>query len=290
MSSSLAALDSAAASYVEQHNLEEHLSAAVDLAIQQKSSEPLSVIADYLSKLAKAKADPTIRTHSDGPGSGRMNGPLSVELHVKARSQDNPMYPPRVPVSDESCRWSEAWADYAPPTWTHDAVLKNARDMGPPSQGWADPPELAALRSELQSRTTFASGNGVPQPMGTALLWDEKVGAPLNPVGRTGLAGRGLLGKWGANHAADPIVTRFHPQTGQLQVVAIQRKDTGQWAIPGGMVDPGENVSVTVKREFTEEAGAIADEAERQEFLDMTEELFSNGKQVLRNAPPERTS
>ena len=49
MSSSLAALDSAAASYVEQHNLEEHLSAAVDLAIQQKSSEPLSVIADYLS-------------------------------------------------------------------------------------------------------------------------------------------------------------------------------------------------------------------------------------------------
>ena len=67
-------------------------------------------------------------------------------------------------------------------------VLKNARDMGPPSQGWADPPELAALRSELQSRTTFASGNGVPQPMGTALLWDEKVGAPLNPVGRTGLA------------------------------------------------------------------------------------------------------
>ena len=199
------------------------------------------------------------------------------------------MYPPRVPVSDESCRWFEAWADYAPPTWTHDAVLKNARDMGPPSQGWADPPELAALRSEPQSRTTFASGNGVPQPMGTALLWDEKVGAPLNPVGRTGLAGRGLLGKWGANHAADPIVTRFHPQTGQLQVVAIQRKDTGQWAIPGGMVDPGENVSVTVKREFTEEAGAIADEAERQEFLDMTEELFSNGKQVLRNALPERT-
>ena len=29
-----------------------------------------------------------------------------------------------------------------------------------------------------------------------------------NPVGRTGLKGRGTLGKWGPNHAADPIVTR----------------------------------------------------------------------------------
>lgn len=29
-----------------------------------------------------------------------------------------------------------------------------------------------------------------------------------NPRGRTGLSGRGLLGRWGPNHAADPIVTR----------------------------------------------------------------------------------
>lgn len=29
-----------------------------------------------------------------------------------------------------------------------------------------------------------------------------------NPVGRTGLKGRGTLGKWGPNHAADPVVTR----------------------------------------------------------------------------------
>ena len=29
-----------------------------------------------------------------------------------------------------------------------------------------------------------------------------------NPVGRTGMVGRGLLRRWGPNHAADPIVTR----------------------------------------------------------------------------------
>jgi len=29
-----------------------------------------------------------------------------------------------------------------------------------------------------------------------------------NPVGRTGIQGRGWLGRWGPNHAADSIVTR----------------------------------------------------------------------------------
>lgn len=37
-------------------------------------------------------------------------------------------------------------------------------------------------------------------------------------------------------------------------MVAIERLDTKEWAIPGGMVDPGEKVSETVKREFMEEA------------------------------------
>ena len=75
---------------------------------------------------------------------------------------------------------------------------------------------------------------------------------PLNVRGRTGLKGRGVLGKWGPNHAADPIVTRWKrdsggevvkdPESGKpiLQFVSIQRRDTKEWAIPGGMVDPGE--------------------------------------------------
>lgn len=38
-----------------------------------------------------------------------------------------------------------------------------------------------------------------------------------------------------------------------LQMIAIQRQDNGMWAIPGGMVDPGEKISSTLKREFIEE-------------------------------------
>ena len=69
---------------------------------------------------------------------------------------------------------------------------------------------------------------------------------PLNIRGRTGLSGRGILGRYGPNHAADPIVTRWkrteggniikddHSEKPILQFVSIQRRDTGEWAIPGG--------------------------------------------------------
>ena len=36
------------------------------------------------------------------------------------------------------------------------------------------------------------------------------------------------------------------PENGQLQMVAIKRRDTGVWAIPGGMVDAGEQVCAAV--------------------------------------------
>ena len=67
-----------------------------------------------------------------------------------------------------------------------------------------------------------------------------------NPIGRTGLRGRGLLGKWGPNHAADFILTRWlrNEMNGQqimnedsqkpiLQFLAIERLRGNEWAIPG---------------------------------------------------------
>jgi ADP-ribose pyrophosphatase len=55
-----------------------------------------------------------------------------------------------------------------------------------------------------------------------------------------------VLGRWGPNHAADPIVTRWKrdnaagqivrdAETGRgiLEFVSIERKDNGGWAIPG---------------------------------------------------------
>ncbi|CAG0923375.1 unnamed protein product [Notodromas monacha] len=96
-------------------------------------------------------------------------------------------------------------------------------------------------------------------------------------MGRTGLGGRGRLGRWGPNHAADPIVTRWaRGQDGEkilepnselpiLEFVAVLRADSDQWAIPGGMVRADEIVSVTLKRRFTEEALDAANMNDKEE-------------------------
>ena len=183
---------------------------------------------------------------------------LQLEGHVKALSQDNPQYPQRQLVLKDRVPWGVTFSNYSPEAWTHPDVLANNRELST-GHKWADPPEVA--QAGLEHRITFA-GNGQPK----ALICDAN-GMPCNPVGRTGLCGRGLLGKWGANHAADPIVTWYHQDSGKLQMVAVQRKDTGQWAIPGGMVDDGENVSATMRREFAEEAGNLADGEERAKFV-----------------------
>ena len=150
--------------------------------------------------------------------------------HAQARSVNNALYrSKRVPVDDEHVAWDVAWPDYAPSDFTAPVVLENARDLSTGNQ-WADPADGLALREELEGRRTFENGGRVP-------FGDN--GLPRNPRGRTGMLGRGLLGQWGPNHAADPIVTRTEPLSGQLQVLAIKRKDTGQWALPGGMVRPG---------------------------------------------------
>lgn len=54
-----------------------------------------------------------------------------------------------------------------------------------------------------------------------------------------------------------------HPITGTSiipvlpdgQIVLVRRRDNGKWALPGGMVDWGEDIPTTVKRELAEETG-----------------------------------
>eukprot|EP00966_Prymnesium_polylepis_P050500 1169017-Prymnesium_polylepis.1 len=196
--------------------------------------------------------------------------------HHNARGS-HPAYPERAKVDDRFVPWDVDFPDgYTPTEFEHPALAKNCKE--PPTGGrWADPVDVETLgppehlHEEVRTRLTVEG----------PLEFDYASHAPLNPRGRTGMWGRGLLGAWGANHAADPIVTRWDPKDRtKLQMVAIERKDTGEWAIPGGMVDPGESVSATVRREFEEEAGAFDEPAIQAEFRAMCDELFSNGEVV----------
>ena len=131
--------------------------------------------------------------------------------HSQARSENNPLYRgKRTPVTDDQVLWSVTWEEYEPASFNAQVVLDNGRGLPPPSMGWADPPDpKESFSPDLERRLTFENGG--------VLVFDSK-GYPLNPRGRTGLGGRGLLGAWGPNHAADPIVTRREPLTGTIQV------------------------------------------------------------------------
>ena len=65
-----------------------------------------------------------------------------------------------------------------------------------------------------------------------------------------------------------------------LEFVAIQRKDTKEWAIPGGMVDGGEHVSATLKREFGEEALNSLEDEQKDETKKLIEDFFKTGTKV----------
>jgi len=84
---------------------------------------------------------------------------------------------------------------------------------------------------------------------------DFPVGYPVNPRHCTGVIGRGGLGKWGPNFAADAMLFRRNPKDMALEVLLIKRADSGDWALPGGMVDSHEyaNPIQTAARELIEE-------------------------------------
>jgi len=170
-----------------------------------------------------------------------LQDPLEQKLHTKARAERPKEYPERFPVPDDKVSWETDYPEYQPPYYVDPKIL----DKTKAKQGRWDPEDINRVShpyTSYEGQVRFDSN-----------------GRPLNPRGRTGIAGRGNRWLWGPNHAADPIITRFDPHTGVLEMLAIERTDSGEWAIPGGHVEPGEGVSETLKREFKEEAGIELD-------------------------------
>ncbi|MCI4384899.1 hypothetical protein PGIGA_G00044020 [Pangasianodon gigas] len=206
---------------------------------------------------------------------------MSSAPHIKARCT---VYPgsdkQRFPVPDDKVSWATLWPEYSPVNYTAPSVLNKP--------AWADPdigsfsPRFNSLDGSVDRRSHEGD-------------YSIQDGRPLNPRGRTGLNGQGLLGRWGPNHAADPIVTRWKQDSAGkrvshavskrpvLQFVSIKRKDCGEWAIPGGMVDPGELVSQTLQREFSEEAlnSFQACPEERKKIYERISKLFSSPGELV---------
>ncbi|CAH0398310.1 unnamed protein product [Chilo suppressalis] len=187
----------------------------------------------------------------------------------------------RFPVPGDKVKWSTEYKQYQPVEYTSPSIT------GKP---WADPDigssDFEPKWNEIDGNIDRTSYHGPYQ------IVNER---PQNPFGRTGITGRGVLGRWGPNHAADPVVTRWKPLNGDineknssnkqiLQFVAIRRGDTGEWALPGGMVDPGEKVTTTAVREFQEEAmnSLVMSQDEKNTWTDKLKNFFSQGEIVYK--------
>lgn len=73
------------------------------------------------------------------------------------------------------------------------------------------------------------------------------------------------------------VVLRDDVEPGQQQLLLTRRSDSGRWALPAGIVEPGEQPAVTLVRELWEET-RVHVEAERLVWLVTDPELtYPNG-------------
>lgn len=97
-------------------------------------------------------------------------------------------------MPEDKCEWTTKWEEYEPAEYTAEKVL-----VQPVWADREDPTLLIKKWNIIDGKIDRRSH------VGTICIVN---GRPINPAGRTGISGRGQLGKWGPNHAADPVVTR----------------------------------------------------------------------------------
>ncbi|XP_075363846.1 transient receptor potential cation channel subfamily M member 2 isoform X4 [Mycteria americana] len=172
--------------------------------------------------------------------------------HVLAR---NLLYPgshtPRFPVPDEKVPWEVDFPLYNPPAYSADHKDMAVQDPFSPSL-------------ECLLKINYNTMDGLINRQSFHGLYTVQDGLPLNPMGRTGLQGRGRLHCFGPNHALHPIVTRWRRNLDgsiirkslkkMLEVLVAQYPLSDVWALPGGSLEPGETLPLKLKwilrREF----------------------------------------
>lgn len=156
---------------------------------------------------------------------------VADDFHLKIRAERSPSYPPRQRISIDEAPWMLDCESYDPPYYVAPEVLENDRDTKP--GGWADPEKIDVEGQEWNAGSSKYKADD---------------GRPLNPRGRSGIAGRGLLGRWGANVAVAAVVVRTHRDSGFIEILLGGREDRLDLSLPKGFVLPDESPEKAVLR------------------------------------------
>ncbi|XP_008565916.1 PREDICTED: transient receptor potential cation channel subfamily M member 2 [Galeopterus variegatus] len=188
-------------------------------------------------------AEPGSRKRAEEPGDG---------YHVNARHL---LYPnslvTRFPVPNEKVPWEVEFLIYDPPFYT---VERKEAAIVDPTGDALEP--LSRIRYNVVDGPTDRQSFHGPYAV--------QHGLPLNPMGRTGLRGRGSLRCFGPNHMLHPVVTRWRRnQDGaicrksikkMLEVLVVEHPLSEHWALPGGSREPGETLPRKLKQILRQES------------------------------------
>ena len=163
------------------------------------------------------------------------------DFHLRIRGERPLSYPPRQRISIDESIWIFDCPDYAPEYHVDTDVLAN--DYTQKQGGWADPEAFELLVEKI---------------IQGASKYKDDSGRPLNPRGRTGLSGRGLLGRWGVNQAVGVISTRINPTTHSIDILLGRRENQTGLSIPRGFVLNGESPDHAMSRILETKTGRRA--------------------------------
>lgn len=173
-----------------------------------------------------------------------------------ARKQKHESYPERQTVLDHQVAWKYPFAKYAPPYFDAPSVVENEKAFGEKYIQVLGKYFTEKLGQPIEFTLEDYLSRGVrsiKESCEEKLSYEE--GVPLNPRGRTGLAGRGVLPDWGPNYWVEPMVTRLNPETGGLEVLMVKQ---GKWTLPGGLSAIGEPLADTLLNVWKEQSGTQA--------------------------------
>ena len=153
---------------------------------------------------------------------------IADDFHLQIPSERPASYPARQQIPIEQAPWPWDCAEYAPPYHVDASIL---------DAPWAEPEDVTEIAESLAERARQHDAQG----------------RPLNPRGRTGIAGRGLLGRWGPNPAVVVIVTRRDSDAGTTDILVGRKVGQHSLSLPKGFVLPDESSHDALLRVLEEE-------------------------------------
>ncbi|CDW59922.1 zf-C3Hc3H domain containing protein [Trichuris trichiura] len=119
----------------------------------------------------------------------------------------------RTEVPDELVPWQKPFSSYHPPYWTV-----------PCSFRYCDPEvNISTMGIRFNQKDRGIDRRMVRRLNGVKAYYEVSDGLPLNPLGRTGIAGRGYLPRWGPTHLVKVVLLR--KRRGHLKIEYLAAND-----------------------------------------------------------------